>query len=153
MEDQLIIEPTLAKSTINFKPDEPTYSTSKDYQRTLAQLLGYNSVDEITDLLRVDGNGNLLVSSEGVASTELFPTTVTITSSVSNIISVNSSRKGLVIKNLSGATIYISSSDSVNISTGYPIETGLSFSLDNFVGALYGIVSGADVSISVMELE
>ena len=148
----VILDPRLTKSNIKRSENVHYPEVTNDYIQTLAQLVGYIDATETTDLLKLDGSGNLLVSSEGTASSELLPSSATITNTATVIVSSRSDRKSLSLKNLSGVTIYISSEDTVTTVLGYPLEDGIGISIDNFIGQVYGIVASGSHTINVLEV-
>lgn len=148
----VLLDPRLSKSNIK-KSDNVHYpEITLDYIQTLAQLVGYNEATKTTDLLKLDGEGNLLVSSEGTAGEDIYPSSATVTSSATLIVASRADRKSLTLKNLSGVSIYISSSDTVTTGNGYILSDGTSITFDNFIGAIYGIATSGSNDISVLEV-
>lgn len=64
----------------------------------------------------------------------------------------NGDRKDLLICNLSGANTLRVGTSSAAANRGIPVGYGLSLTLSNFHGALYGYADGANIDVAVLEV-
>jgi len=78
---------------------------------------------------------------------------ITVTGSATLIKSANSSRKKIVLQNLSDSTIYLGDDSSVTTSNGYPILSGDTFQDMSSTSAYYGIVASGSKVICFIEEE
>lgn len=77
---------------------------------------------------------------------------VTVQTTATSILSLNSSQKKRMIKNIGDNTIFIGSDDSVTTSNGYPLDVLESINISDYHGEVYGI-SEADTEVTVFEDE
>lgn len=146
-----IVKPTLSNSRIETDSDKTFFDVDEKFIMSLAHLVGFNESLQYTDLLKIDGDGNLLVSSGGSASEDFIISTATIGTTASLLIASRVDRKKLYIRNDGSERIYFSSADNVATNTGFILDSGSVFIEENFIGSLYGIAPTTDNSIVVGE--
>jgi len=79
--------------------------------------------------------------------------TITVTTSATSILSVNTSQKSRVLKNTGTETVFIGSDNSVTDATGFPIEPSEELEIGDFNGTIYGIVTTTSATIDYVEDE
>lgn len=147
-----IIKPTLVNSEIEYTSDFNGFDVDNKMSHNLSQLVGYVESTSKTMLVRVDSDGVLLVNTEGSIANNFEPSQQTVTDSATLIVSSRDTRNNLLIRNLGSETVYISQADSLATDTAYPIDGGSVLSLDNYIGALYGITVSGSSDIRVVEV-
>ena len=75
---------------------------------------------------------------------------ITVEDTATEILAARSTRTGLLIVNNSAKTVYIGG-DAVTTLTGIPVVAGGSYENQDWVGALYGIVSAGTANVRVEE--
>lgn len=84
------------------------------------------------------------------------PSQVSVTSSATLILTHigNGARKGCIVVNTGGATVFLGRNSSVTAATGFPLLAGAALNLDAgiaYQGDIYGITSSATVTVGVAE--
>lgn len=146
-----IFDPRLINSEIELEETPEFYNLDPNFINALSHLIGYDGINDKTRLVRVDSDGNLLISTSGSSSTDIEVSRATVTTVSQVIVNSRSSRKGLVIKNTGSTDIYIDKDTNVTSSTGYLLESGGVISFDNFTGSVFGIAITGSNDIHVME--
>ena len=75
----------------------------------------------------------------------------TVTSAATSILVAADSRRRLIFRNTGTVIVYIGQDNTVTTSIGYPIGVGQTFYLNDYKGAVYGIVSSTSGTLSVIE--
>jgi len=73
---------------------------------------------------------------------------VSVTGAVTTILSAQATRTGLIIVNNSDQTVFLGG-DAVSVVNGLPLEVGASYSNQDWVGAIYGIVAAGTADVRV----
>lgn len=147
-----IIKPNLSNSEIEFNSDVMFYDVDERVGMVLSHLIALNESTQSTRMIRCDASGNLLTSSEGVASERVETSTSNITSSPTLLVSPRSNRKQVLIRNVGGENVYIGKDNTVSTTNGFLLDVDSVVTLTNFVGMLYGIVGNMSSEVRVMEL-
>lgn len=147
-----IIRPPIWNSRIEFDEDKPFYPMDETMKMTLSHLLGFNETNNYTDLLRIDGDGNLLVSGAGAAGENFIPSVASIGTTTGLVVSSRANRKQLLIRNNSSQDVYLSSEATVVLATAYKLDVDSVLTLDNYVGALNGIAVSGSNDLLVAEI-
>lgn len=104
----------------------------------------------------INSNNNSLNVNTRTSITANSPTNVSVGVSSTSILSSNSSRKGLVIMNLSTATVSIGIGNNAVLNSGITLYPGGVWTMDEFslsTAAINGIASGSSSSVSVQEFQ
>lgn len=151
MPTSVLIKPNITNSEMEFTTDVDFASVELNATMTLAQLIGWVDATQSTKLVRVDSDGNLLVSTEGTASNTLAVSSSSVTTSVTLIVTARSNRRELLITNAGSETVYIGYDDTVTLANGFPLIVGAYLNLDNYIGAVYGISPTTTNDVRVLE--
>lgn len=79
--------------------------------------------------------------------------TVSIATSATQILALNTSQKKRLITNVGSATIFIGSNNSVTTSNGFPLLVGENLNIGDFNGTVYGIVASGSEDLDFLEDE
>ena len=71
---------------------------------------------------------------------------ISVTSAITTILVARSTRTGCIIVNNSDVTVYLGG-DAVTTANGLPLISGASYSNQDWVGAIYGIVSEGTANV------
>lgn len=148
----VLINPNITNSELEFTEDVDFLAVEQDAIMAIAQLVGWVDATKSTKLVRVDADGNLLVSTEGTAGDELASSVASVTTSAVEIVSSRANRKTLMLTNEGANDVYIASVDTVLVANGFTIPSGATLTLDNYIGSIYGISATGTNSIRVMEV-
>lgn len=117
-----------------------------DNAQTIVIYVGDLRVDDSS----LHGSVNATFAANGNLSDK---TDVTISSNTNALIAAaNANRKDIHIVNLSGSNTLRVGTSNANATRGLPVGYGLSMTLSNFDGALYGYADGADIDVAVLEV-
>ena len=145
MVKSVLIQPNITNSELEFTEDIDFANVELD------KLIGWVDATKATKLVRVDSDGNLLVSTEGTASDTLVASSASVTTSATLIVSSRSDRRELMITNSGSEVVYIGYTDSVAVATGFPLIVGAYLTLENYIGSVYGISPTTTNDIRVLE--
>lgn len=146
-----IIVPNLANSKMRFSKERDFIEVDEKAIMAMSFLLAYSDNDNLVDYLRVDADGNLLVSSGGTSATSLENSVATITNTVGTLVSSRSDRKSMSIRNNGSEAIYVGKNTSVTTSNGLIIDSGSVYHIENFTGTLYAISATGSVDVRIGE--
>lgn len=147
-----INKPNLLNSEVEYEEDFISFVTDNKMSHTLSQLLGLVQGTQQTKLVRVDSDGVLLVNTEGSIAENLSPSQQDVTTTAVIIVAERSNRNSISIRNLGANTIYIGQDDTVAVASGFPIDANSVKTIDNYIGALYGIASSGTNDIRILEV-
>lgn len=147
-----LIDPPLTNSEFEFEDDFVFHDVDPKLLMALTFLVGYQESNKKTWLLRVDGSGNLLVSTEGTASTSLQNSVATVATTATLVVAERADRKSLFIRNTSAHSLWLGDDTGVTTANGMFLDSGDSIVFENFIGDLYGIASQSSTEVRVGEL-
>jgi len=76
---------------------------------------------------------------------------VSVGNTATSIISSNTNRKVLNIKNIGNNTVFLGTDNSVTTSNGYPLEPQEEFVCNDYTGQWYGIVASGTETVDYVE--
>lgn len=146
-----IQEPNFGVSEIPLSERNDYPEVDMTFLQTLARLMGYDRANEIWRTLNVDAEGNIGLNLSLSAIENAIASNVSVAATATLLVSSRSDRKRLSIFNSSATSVlYVSSSETVAIATGYQIYPQVEKVFDGFVGAMYG-VRGSALTAYVLE--
>lgn len=87
------------------------------------------------------------------ASTASLPATLTVTSSVTEVVPKNTSRLSLLILNTSSQSVYFGYSPTgLTIANGIRVLAGGAFAEDAYIGPVYALVGGGTANLPYLEV-
>jgi hypothetical protein len=148
----LITRPLISRTEYEFSPYTDTPLVSDDIQQALSRLVAWDSAAELFRFVRVSANGYLIIenapSPSGTASfSRAQPSAV-----ATLIVSPNTDRRNLQIKNIGSMVCYIGDDNTVAVSTGYPLGIGEDVIIEQYYGSIYAIVSAGKTDVAIWEV-
>lgn len=124
---------------------------NEEFNRVIAYLYGLDNSNNKFRFLNLDENGNLDITLSQAVSTTITNTRPTITTSATIILSSNSARNKIRIRNVGNSTVFIGETSSVSLANGYPLIPGAEYPRDNYTGTLHGIADSSSSDLAVEE--
>lgn len=120
--------------------------------QNLSYLVGYCDTTEQYELVRLDDDGRLLVSSGSVKSNDGNISIVTPSDPSVLALSENPERKMFIIQNTGNETVYLGFTDTVDETTGFPLGVNTVWENDVWYGQIYAFALGATAEIVIIEM-
>lgn len=147
-----IRKPSLWNDRVEFDEDITFYEVEEKLRQTLSRLMAWRESDDYFDFLRIDGDGNLQVTTEGSTKENLEPSVATVGATASLIVASRTNRKGLTLYNEGSVNVYFRSGATPVVATDFVLPPNSTYNLDNFIGNVYGIVDSGSASVRVLEV-
>lgn len=120
--------------------------------QALTYLIGYSDDTERFELLAVDSDRRLLVSSGSIKTDDGNISRPSIDNTADVILNANPDRKKMIIQNVGTVTVYLGFTNTVTTATGFPLPVNAVWEDENWIGALYGITASIANELSVIEM-
>ncbi len=147
-----LIKPDLENRDYEFNEGFNNPDIENILKQALAYLIGYDLTNETFRFLNIDSEGRLYVSSGSVKADNLSVGVATVEATASIIANSNEDRKYIEIINNSLNTIYLGSTTTITINTGFPVPSGASWYTEMYLGEIYGIASLGFNDVRYMEM-
>lgn len=146
-----ILTPGISHSPLDEESLNPLHVINNIWQRSLAQLVGYDFADRLPVLIATDGTGRLITTSGGVPSIPpsigAFPVAV-----VSGMVAGNvPGRAYVLLLNVGPVDVTIGTAATVVAGAGLILRPGQSETLFDWVTPLFAIVAGGAGLLAVVE--
>lgn len=134
-------------------PRERDEDISDNIQQTLSRLLGFDDSNNRFDLVKIDTDGRLLVSSsqtktDSANNSQVAPTTSDIT-----VLAANPDRKQYIIQNVGGVDVYLNFGATVVTGTDMLLAAGATFIDEIYQGTVTGKTISGTADLRVVEMD
>lgn len=119
--------------------------------QTLSRLFAFNPYLERFQLMEINSNGQLRVTSESSKTETVIQSVASITSAGNVILAENPQRKAFILQNNSSSIIKFNLDNSYVAATAITLPIGGFFSDDLYYGVIYGASVAASANLTVIE--
>lgn len=133
-----ILDERLARIAGGQSPAVRRLFTTSDAVKVIGLTFGWDDVTGFWRPIRVDTSGAFQFVPAGLAVGQVFVGTLAVSTSLTQLLSSESTRRFLFLKNVSSDLVYITMSPTADEATAYPLSPGEGVNLEGYTGAVYG---------------
>lgn len=141
-------------SRTGFETDSVTYNPEIDDKlgRNLSYLVGYCDDTETYELVALDSDRRVLVSSGATKTDEGNISIATADSPAILALQANPDRQMFIIQNTSSQTIWLGFDENVDDSNGFPLASGGVWENNVWIGVIYAYANDPDGTLAIIEM-
>lgn len=147
-----VIDEWFSQLEIEVEPYQRELLLDMLVQQTLSRNMGYHEASQRFLFLRVNGDGQLSVTTEAPTINSASTSQVAVATSATKILDDNPNRKSLTIYNPNTISLFIGFTSSVGLATGFELAPNSYWTNNDYFGEIWGIYQYAVTRVvSTME--